>query len=136
MSRRNASEVPAKTGGPRRNPLPTGHYGRRRVAGSHAGAAPGSVGEFLTVSRPQTPAGLRSRTRLVATFCLWLQLLLLPLALLAAEPVTVQVADGIGRRATRLGWYVHSGQWLADVRTVRAACQYLLADERETDARS
>ena len=63
----------------------------------------------------------------------WLGLLvILPLVVATAERIGAKVSDGMQSGSTRIGWYFRSEQWLADVRTLTAACQFVLAGD--TDA--
>ena len=67
----------------------------------------------------------------------WLGLLLiLPLAKVAGERLRTKVANEIQSGSTRIGWYFHSDQWLADVRTFTAACQYVMEDDPDAPGQS
>jgi len=59
-------------------------------------------------------------------------LLILPLAIAATERLRTRVANEIQHCSPRVGWYFQSGQWLADVRTFAAACEFVL--ERDADS--
>ena len=72
------------------------------------------------------------RSMVVCAVVLFLSILLLSLgtvreAPLAGEAVRVANAAETQRQHKRhdLGWYVRSGQWRADIRSVAAAIQYL-----------
>jgi hypothetical protein len=60
----------------------------------------------------------------------WLSLLvILPLAVAGAVRMADKASDG---SSTRIGWYVRSGQWLADVRTFTGACQFMMEGDMDT----
>lgn len=63
----------------------------------------------------------------------WLSLLvILPLAVAGADRIADKVSDGMQGGSTRIGWYVRSGQWLADVRTFTGACQFMMEGDMDT----
>ena len=59
-------------------------------------------------------------------------LVILPVAVAAAGRIAAQAADERQGGSTRMGWYVRSEQWLADFRTLTAACRFVL--EGDADA--
>jgi hypothetical protein len=66
----------------------------------------------------------------------WLSLLvILPLAVAAAERIVAKVSGDLPRSSTRMGWYFRSEQWLADVRTFTAACQFMMAGDMDAPRR-
>src|SRR5688572_8918849 len=125
MPQKNASTSPAG-GGAIRFPLPIEPCERRRDCKiSKADAAPGSVGNNSIVPVAQTAHPEKRRPALV-----WLSLLvILPLVLVTGAQITARIALGAQKQSPRLGWYVHSGQWLADLRTIGAACQLIMEDD-------
>jgi hypothetical protein len=60
---------------------------------------------------------------------LWL--IVLPLSLAAAEHLVTSSRAGVPGSTPGMGWYFRSGQWRADARTVKAAFQFLVDDDRE-----
>ena len=63
----------------------------------------------------------------------WLSLLaILPLAVAGADQMADKVSDGRQGSSKRIGWYVSSGQWLADVRTFKGACQFMMESDMDT----
>jgi len=58
-------------------------------------------------------------------------LLILLLAMAAVEHLKPKVANEIQSGSIRLGWYFHSNQWLADVRTFAAACEFVMRDDSD-----
>jgi hypothetical protein len=48
------------------------------------------------------------------------------LSVVSAERLRTRVSTELEGNATRVGWYFRSGQWLADVRTFSAACQFVM----------
>ncbi|HEX5218218.1 MAG TPA: hypothetical protein VFZ59_01515 [Verrucomicrobiae bacterium] len=57
--------------------------------------------------------------------------LMSPMALLAAEIPAPQTTQSVSNRSHTVGWYFHSGQWIADVQTFKAACRFLVDDESD-----
>jgi len=116
-----------------RLPLPIGPCERRRDDEiSQAGAAPGPVGKHYSDGFAPDPGLNSQRERIRVAFC-WLSLLLiLPLAVAGAHRMADKISDGVPGSSTRIGWYLQSGQWLADVRTFTAACEFVL--EGDPDA--
>ena len=53
-------------------------------------------------------------------------LLCLTLAFAAFDYVVPKVANGDEAGTRRVGWYLRSGQWRADVRTLAAAFEFIL----------
>ena len=56
-------------------------------------------------------------------------LIALQLILAIAERLKTSIANEIEHGSTRVGWYFRSGQWLADVRTFSAACQFVMEED-------
>lgn len=56
-------------------------------------------------------------------------LLTLALGSAALNHLLAQVPDRAQRVTARTGWYFRSGQWQADVRTLAAACQFIMAND-------
>ncbi len=128
MSPNDASDSATRTSDVRL-PLPTEPSGRRRDCKiSKAGAAPGSVGNKFAVPRK---AEARSKKRPVAFF--WLGLLVIvPLVAIGGQRIAVSMSSGVPNRSPRIGWYFHSGQWLADLRTIGAACELITEADAPT----
>jgi hypothetical protein len=126
MSESHESNAEKQIASALRTPLPTGHRERWRVAGdSHAGTVPFPVGE------PFRQTGNVSRTLArQLTFLVLAALLTWPTPLWATE--SPQIAQPVGSRSRSVGWYFQSGQWRADICTVKAACEFLL--DNGTDA--
>ena len=99
--------------------LPTGPRERWRVAGSHTGTVPVSVGELF--KHMTLRARARSRRLMLAA------LLSLPATLGATEPQPVGTSTP--KCSHTVTWYFQSGQWRADIRTVKAACEFLIEDD-------
>lgn len=57
-------------------------------------------------------------------------LLSMPVALWATEPQSVGASAHKGSHP--VARYFQSGQWRADIRTIKAACEFLLDDDKET----
>ena len=53
-------------------------------------------------------------------------LALLPLSFTALDYLVPKAASQDQRASTRAGWYLRSGQWRADVRTIAAAFEYVI----------
>ena len=105
--------------------LPTEPCERWRVAGSHAGTVPVSVGDLFrqTINRTQT------RTRRV-TLVMLATLLSMPVTLWATDQS--QVGPSQRKCSHSVTWYFQSGQWRADIRTLKAASEFLLDDDAKT----
>ena len=61
--------------------------------------------------------------------------LLFSLALVSAAALNClvpKVPDRAQGVTARMGWYLHSGQWQADVRTLTASFHYMMATESDT----
>jgi hypothetical protein len=57
----------------------------------------------------------------------WLVILIiLSSAIISAERLRTMFSHEIQSGSTQVGRYFHSGRWLADVRTFRAACQFVM----------
>lgn len=86
------------------------------------------------------PSGLRHESREPRrngrNATLWFGLLLiLPLAIGATERLRAKVASEARHCSPRVGWYFQSGQWLADVRTFAAACQFVTEGDADATGR-
>ena len=53
-------------------------------------------------------------------------LLVLTLAVAAFSRVAPKTSDGVHGTTVHVGWYLRSGQWQADMRTVVAAFQFII----------
>jgi hypothetical protein len=63
---------------------------------------------------------------------LWLVLLaVVSLSVVSAERLRTRVSTELKGGSTRVGWYFRSGQWLADVRTFSAACQFVMEGDQD-----
>jgi len=58
-------------------------------------------------------------------------LLCLTLAFAAFDYVVPKVPDGAHGSTRRVGWYLHSGQWQADVRTLAAAFKFIVNSDSD-----
>jgi hypothetical protein len=126
MSERHEIAAQKQIASTLRIPLPTELRERWRVAGSsHAGTVPFSVGELFKRIITHSQTLVRQLTLLALA-----ALLTLPTPLWATE--SPQAEQSVGGRSTSVGWYFQSGQWRSDIRTIKAACEFLLNDEPET----
>jgi hypothetical protein len=55
--------------------------------------------------------------------------MILLLAMVAAERLRTRVVREVRDRSPRAGWYLQSGQWLADIRTFSAACRFVMEND-------
>jgi hypothetical protein len=83
----------------------------------------------------RTLPGLRtSATRKGRVTVVWLVCwLFLPLALVASEFLVAGTEGKV--KAGSVGWYFHSGQWRADIRTLTAAVRFLMNDDSHESGR-
>ena len=75
-------------------------------------------------------AGLNANTgplrKWRGTWLVALLLVALPLAFGALNYLVPKVPNGVQGTTVRMGWYLRSGQWQADARTLVAALQFLM----------
>lgn len=61
-------------------------------------------------------------------------LVILPLTFTALDHLVPKVSSRGPGASTRAGWYLRSGQWHADIRTLVAAFAYVIDSDTETTA--
>lgn len=71
----------------------------------------------------------RGKSWVICLALLGVALLTLVLGSAALNRLQFQMPDRAQGVSARAGWYLRSGQWQADVRTLAAACQFIMATD-------